>query len=142
MQWERVKKAGMAPGARASFSLALHNPANAKAGPRAFVFGGVSDNEAKVGRGPRSGVRQTRTRQTRVRPRRVGTRGACMVLPAHPRMRPVPVPVPSAEGQTDRQTDRQTCTVRTGIHAVAPPLSVPAGFALKGVRPSTLSLVP
>ncbi|KXZ49944.1 hypothetical protein GPECTOR_18g102 [Gonium pectorale] len=45
--WERVKKVGMAPGARASFSLAVHP--HPKAGPRAFVFGGVSDNEAKGG---------------------------------------------------------------------------------------------
>ncbi|KAG2454221.1 hypothetical protein HYH02_001255 [Chlamydomonas schloesseri] len=45
--WERVKKVGMAPGARASFALAVH--AHPKAGPRAFVFGGVSDNEAKGG---------------------------------------------------------------------------------------------
>ncbi|PNW78421.1 hypothetical protein CHLRE_09g398200v5 [Chlamydomonas reinhardtii] len=46
-QWERVKKVGMAPGARASFALSAH--AHPKAGPRAFVFGGVSDNEAKGG---------------------------------------------------------------------------------------------
>ncbi|GLC36147.1 hypothetical protein PLESTB_001375400 [Pleodorina starrii] len=45
--WERVKKVGMAPGARASFSVAVHS--HPKAGPRAFVFGGVSDNEAKGG---------------------------------------------------------------------------------------------
>ncbi|PNW83835.1 hypothetical protein CHLRE_04g217938v5 [Chlamydomonas reinhardtii] len=45
--WERVKKVGMAPGARASFALSAH--AHPKAGPRAFVFGGVSDNEAKGG---------------------------------------------------------------------------------------------
>eukprot|EP00198_Chlamydomonas_reinhardtii_P011937 XP_001701274.1 predicted protein [Chlamydomonas reinhardtii] len=37
----------MAPGARASFALSAH--AHPKAGPRAFVFGGVSDNEAKGG---------------------------------------------------------------------------------------------
>mmetsp|Transcript_35362 Transcript_35362/g.89532 ORF Transcript_35362/g.89532 Transcript_35362/m.89532 type:complete len:561 (-) Transcript_35362:2296-3978(-) len=40
--WERVKKAGMAPGARSSFSLAVHKG-------RAFLFGGASDNEAKGG---------------------------------------------------------------------------------------------
>ncbi|GLI65322.1 hypothetical protein VaNZ11_008865 [Volvox africanus] len=45
--WERVKKAGMAPGARASFSLSVHS--HPKAGPRALLFGGVSDNEAKGG---------------------------------------------------------------------------------------------
>ncbi|GFR48646.1 hypothetical protein Agub_g10599 [Astrephomene gubernaculifera] len=45
--WERVKKVGMAPGARASFSIAVHS--HPKAGPRAFLFGGVSDNEAKGG---------------------------------------------------------------------------------------------
>lgn len=42
-QWERVKKAGMAPGPRASFAWAVHK------GMRAFLFGGVSDNEAKGG---------------------------------------------------------------------------------------------
>jgi hypothetical protein len=42
-QWERVKKAGMAPGPRASFGWAVHK------GTRAFLFGGVSDNEAKGG---------------------------------------------------------------------------------------------
>jgi len=42
-QWERVKKVGMAPGARASFGWAVHK------GTRAFLFGGVSDNEAKGG---------------------------------------------------------------------------------------------
>jgi hypothetical protein len=41
-QWERVKKAGMAPGPRASFSMATHRG-------RAFLFGGVSDNEARAG---------------------------------------------------------------------------------------------
>ena len=42
-QWERVKKAGMAPGPRASFAWAVHK------GTRVFLFGGVSDNEAKGG---------------------------------------------------------------------------------------------
>ena len=55
-QWERVKKVGMAPGARASFALSAH--AHPKAGPRAFVFGGVSDNEAKVRFRGRTGGRQ------------------------------------------------------------------------------------
>lgn len=41
LQWERVKKAGMAPGPRSSFSLVTHKG-------RAFLFGGASDNEAKV----------------------------------------------------------------------------------------------
>ncbi len=41
MQWERVKKAGMAPTPRSSFSMAVHKG-------RAFLFGGASDNEAKV----------------------------------------------------------------------------------------------
>ncbi|GBG00053.1 hypothetical protein Rsub_12797 [Raphidocelis subcapitata] len=41
--WERIKKAGMAPGPRASFGWAVHK------GTRAFLFGGVSDNEAKGG---------------------------------------------------------------------------------------------
>ncbi|KIZ00809.1 Kelch domain-containing protein 4 [Monoraphidium neglectum] len=41
--WERVKKQGMAPGPRASFGWAVHK------GARAFLFGGVSDNEAKGG---------------------------------------------------------------------------------------------
>jgi len=40
--WERVKKAGMAPGPRASFSLVAHKN-------RALLFGGVSDNETKGG---------------------------------------------------------------------------------------------
>lgn len=42
LQWDKVKKAGMAPGPRASFSLVAHKA-------RAFLFGGVSDNEAKGG---------------------------------------------------------------------------------------------
>lgn len=41
-QWKKIKKAGMAPAARASFSMVAHKG-------RAFVFGGVSDNEAKGG---------------------------------------------------------------------------------------------
>ncbi|KAF8055334.1 KLHDC4 [Scenedesmus sp. PABB004] len=41
-QWERVKKAGMAPGPRSSFAMASHKN-------RAFLFGGVSDNETKRG---------------------------------------------------------------------------------------------
>jgi hypothetical protein len=41
LKWERIKKAGMAPGARASFSLMAHRG-------RALLFGGVSDNEARV----------------------------------------------------------------------------------------------
>ena len=42
MVWEKVKKAGMAPGPRASATLISHKN-------RAFVFGGVSDNELKGG---------------------------------------------------------------------------------------------
>ncbi|KAI8464529.1 MAG: hypothetical protein J3K34DRAFT_474238 [Monoraphidium minutum] len=42
-RWERVKRQGMAPGARASFGWAVHK------GTRAFLFGGVSDNEARGG---------------------------------------------------------------------------------------------
>jgi len=42
MAWEKVKKVGMAPGARASFSLAPHKN-------RALLFGGVSDTEARKG---------------------------------------------------------------------------------------------
>jgi N-acetylneuraminic acid mutarotase len=42
MTWEKVKKAGMAPGPRASATLISHRN-------RAFVFGGVSDNELKGG---------------------------------------------------------------------------------------------
>ena len=45
-QWERVKKAGMAPGPRASFGWAVHA---APKGVRAFLFGGASDNEARGG---------------------------------------------------------------------------------------------
>jgi len=41
LKWERIKKAGMAPGARASFSMMAHRG-------RALLFGGVSDNEARV----------------------------------------------------------------------------------------------
>eukprot|EP00798_Chlamydomonas_sp_ICE-L_P018504 gene18504-25003_t len=42
MTWERVKKAGMAPRARASFALVSHKA-------RALLFGGVSDNESRGG---------------------------------------------------------------------------------------------
>lgn len=42
VQWERVKKAGMAPGPRSSFALVPHRS-------RAFLFGGCSDNEIKRG---------------------------------------------------------------------------------------------
>lgn len=42
MVWEKVKKVGMAPGPRASATLISHKN-------RAFVFGGVSDNELKGG---------------------------------------------------------------------------------------------
>lgn len=41
-QWERVKRAGMAPSPRSSFAMVVHKG-------RAFLFGGASDNEAKVG---------------------------------------------------------------------------------------------
>mmetsp|Transcript_4365 Transcript_4365/g.11848 ORF Transcript_4365/g.11848 Transcript_4365/m.11848 type:complete len:564 (-) Transcript_4365:268-1959(-) len=40
--WERVKKVGMAPSPRSSFSMVVHKG-------RAFLFGGASDNEAKDG---------------------------------------------------------------------------------------------
>ncbi|GAX74960.1 hypothetical protein CEUSTIGMA_g2406.t1 [Chlamydomonas eustigma] len=40
--WDRVKKSGMAPGLRASFSMITHKG-------RALLFGGVSDNEARGG---------------------------------------------------------------------------------------------
>ena len=41
VQWERVKKAGLAPSpARASFGLACHNE-------RAIIFGGVSDQKGQ-----------------------------------------------------------------------------------------------
>jgi hypothetical protein len=43
LQWEKVKKVGMAPGARSSFSLVTWRG-------QAFMFGGASDNEAKVSR--------------------------------------------------------------------------------------------
>ena len=42
VQWERVKKVGMAPGPRSSFAMMTHKN-------RALLFGGVSDNETKVG---------------------------------------------------------------------------------------------
>jgi hypothetical protein len=41
LQWDRVKKAGMAPGPRSSFSMFVHKS-------RALFFGGVSDHETKV----------------------------------------------------------------------------------------------
>lgn len=40
-QWERLKKAGMAPGPRASFGLAAHKK-------RAVLFGGITDQKGKV----------------------------------------------------------------------------------------------
>eukprot|EP00882_Tetradesmus_deserticola_P027133 GHRQ01030000.1.p1 GENE.GHRQ01030000.1~~GHRQ01030000.1.p1 ORF type:complete len:390 (+),score=173.56 GHRQ01030000.1:29-1171(+) len=40
--WERIKKVGMAPGPRCSFAMVPHKA-------RAFLFGGVSDNETKRG---------------------------------------------------------------------------------------------
>ena len=42
MQWERVKKAGMAPGARTSFAMVTHKR-------RAVLFGGILDREGQVG---------------------------------------------------------------------------------------------
>lgn len=42
LQWERIKKSGMAPGPRSGFCWALHKR-------RAILFGGVTDNEAKGG---------------------------------------------------------------------------------------------
>lgn len=41
LQWERLKKAGMAPGPRASFGLAAHKK-------RAVLFGGITDQKGKV----------------------------------------------------------------------------------------------
>ncbi|KAJ9507167.1 hypothetical protein QJQ45_004829 [Haematococcus lacustris] len=41
-KWERVKKAGMAPGPRSSFAMVTWRG-------RGFLFGGASDNEAKGG---------------------------------------------------------------------------------------------
>uniref|UniRef100_A0A383WDZ9 DUF4110 domain-containing protein n=1 Tax=Tetradesmus obliquus TaxID=3088 RepID=A0A383WDZ9_TETOB len=41
-KWERIKKVGMAPGPRCSFAMVPHKA-------RAFLFGGVSDNETKRG---------------------------------------------------------------------------------------------
>eukprot|EP00955_Chlamydomonas_euryale_P037667 350848-Chlamydomonas_euryale.AAC.1 len=40
-QWDKVKRAGMAPGARSSFAMIPFKN-------RAYVFGGVSDNECRV----------------------------------------------------------------------------------------------
>lgn len=42
LQWERVKKAGMAPGSRTSFGMVTHRK-------RAVLFGGVMDREGQVG---------------------------------------------------------------------------------------------
>lgn len=41
-QWEKIKKAGMAPGARSGFVWAPHKR-------KAVLFGGVTDNEARMG---------------------------------------------------------------------------------------------
>lgn len=41
LQWERIKKAGMAPGARTSFGMVMHKK-------RAILFGGVMDREGQV----------------------------------------------------------------------------------------------
>jgi hypothetical protein len=41
MQWERLKMAGMAPGPRASFNMAVHRQ-------RAVLFGGITDQPGKV----------------------------------------------------------------------------------------------
>ena len=41
LQWERLKKAGMAPGPRASFGLAAHKK-------RVVLFGGITDQKGKV----------------------------------------------------------------------------------------------
>ncbi len=43
-QWERLKRAGMAPGPRASFGMAAHRT-------RAILFGGITDQRGKVGLG-------------------------------------------------------------------------------------------
>lgn len=43
MQWERLKMAGMAPGPRASFNMAVHRQ-------RAVLFGGITDQPGKVRR--------------------------------------------------------------------------------------------
>ena len=40
-QWERLKRAGMAPGPRASFGMAAHRT-------RAVLFGGITDQRGKV----------------------------------------------------------------------------------------------
>ena len=40
-QWERLKRAGMAPGPRASFGMAAHRK-------RAVLFGGITDQRGKV----------------------------------------------------------------------------------------------
>lgn len=41
MQWERLKKAGMAPGPRASFGMVAHKK-------RALLFGGITDQHGHV----------------------------------------------------------------------------------------------
>ena len=41
LQWERIKKAGFAPGPRASFSMVAHKQ-------RAILFGGITDQRGLV----------------------------------------------------------------------------------------------
>ena len=47
IQWERLKRAGMAPGPRASFGMAAHRT-------RAILFGGITDQRGKVRYCPRA----------------------------------------------------------------------------------------